>query len=163
MTHVALFETVLNSLPPDAHHRRAWLALLTCFSRIERILMQYIAQEYNSSLPRYDVLTALSLHERSLTMGELATMLGVTKGNITGVIRRLSHDGLVKKVTLKEDRRIQSVSISPQGRKLWTAMHDDYDRIITKLLSGQSDAQLQSLTRSLKQTLAAVDQAAAGL
>ena len=163
MANVALFETVLNSLPPDAHHRRAWLALLTCFSRIERILMQHIAQQYNSSLPRYDILTALALHEKSLTMGELATMLGVTKGNITGVVRRLSHDGLVSKVTLKEDRRIQSVSITAEGRMLWVAMHDDYDRIISRLLSGQSDDQVKSLTRALKQTLKAVDKIAAAL
>jgi DNA-binding MarR family transcriptional regulator len=163
MANVALFETVLNSLPPDAHHRRAWLALLNCFSRIERILMQHIAQEYNSSLPRYDILTALALHKHSLTMGELATMLGVTKGNITGVVRRLSHDGLVRKVTLKEDRRIQSVSITPEGRKLWVAMHDDYDRIISRLLSGQTNDQVKSLTRALKQTLKAVDKIASGL
>ena len=36
-------------------------------------------------------------------MGELATMLQVTKGNITGVVRRLKQDGLVRKVTSKVD------------------------------------------------------------
>jgi DNA-binding MarR family transcriptional regulator len=152
-----LFETVLGSLPKDAHRRRAWLALLRCFSRIERVLMQHIALQYNSSLPRYDVLTALAFNPQGLTMGELATMLMVSKGNITGVVQRLKSDGLVKKVTSKQDRRIQSVTISAEGRRLWEAMHVDYDRIISELLSGQSDAEVQALTRALQKTLDAVN------
>lgn len=150
---------VLESMPEEANHLRAWITLLRCFSSIERVLMQFIAQEYNSSLPRYDVLTALALSEGSLTMGELATLLIVTKGNITGVVRRLKQDGLVRKVTSKQDRRIQSVTISAQGRKLWSAMHADYDRIISTLLSQQSDAELKALTQVLEQTLEAVDSA----
>jgi len=157
MTTMDLFETVLNSIPADAHRRRAWLALLRCFSHIERVLMQHIAQQYNSSLPRYDILTALALNKQSLSMGELAVMLGVSKGNITGVVRRLKHDGLVSKVALKQDRRIQSVTISPAGLKLWEAMHEDYDQIITKLLAGQTDSEIQALTRALQKTLASVD------
>ena len=159
MADTNLFETVLETLPEEAHHLRAWLALLRCFSSIERVLMQYIAQEYNSSLPRYDVLTALALNQRGLTMGDLATMLKVSKGNITGVVSRLKHDSLVKKVTSKQDRRVQSVTISAQGRKLWEAMHADYDRIISALLSGLPETQVRALTRTLEETLEAVEQA----
>jgi len=148
---------VLESMPEEANHLRAWITLLRCFSSIERVLMQYIAQEYNSSLPRYDVLTALALSDNSLTMGELAAMLMVTKGNITGVVRRLKQDGLVRKVTSKQDRRIQSVTISARGRKLWSAMHADYDRIISSLLSQQTESELKAMTKILEQTLEAVD------
>jgi DNA-binding MarR family transcriptional regulator len=160
MAETNLFDTVLESLPPGSCHRRAWLSLLRCFSRIERVLMQYVAREYNSSLPRYDVLTALALKKKGLTMGELASMLMVSKGNITGVVRRLEHDGLVRKVTSKKDRRIQSVTISANGRKLWEAMHADYDRIISKILSGQPDKEIQNLTKSLEKTLAAIEKVA---
>jgi DNA-binding MarR family transcriptional regulator len=156
MTDANLFETVLQSLPGDAHHLRAWLALLRCFTSIERLLMQHIAHEYNSSLPRYDVLTALALNDRALTMGDLATMLKVSKGNITGVVSRLKHDGLVQKVTSSKDRRVQSVTISPQGRKLWAAMHADYDRIISGALCGLPETRVKALTQILEETLAAV-------
>jgi DNA-binding MarR family transcriptional regulator len=84
-------------------------------------------------------------------------MLMVSKGNITGVVQRLKSDGLVKKVTSKQDRRIQSVTISPEGRRLWEAMHADYDRIISELLSGQSVAQVQALTKALQKTLDSVN------
>ena len=157
MPKAELFEMVLEAMPEEANHLRAWITLLRCFSSIERVLMQFIAQEYNSSLPRYDVLTALALSDSSLTMGELANLLMVTKGNITGVVRRLKQDGLVRKVTSKQDRRIQSVTISARGRKLWSAMHADYDRIISVLLSKQTEPELKALTQILEQTLEAVD------
>ena len=157
MTKANLFETVLRSLPEDAYNRRAWLALLRCFSSIERVLMQHISQEYNSSLPRYDILTALALSKHSLTMGELASKLMVSKGNITGVVRRLKLDGLVRKVPSKTDRRVQSVTISAKGKRLWQAMHDDYDHIISELLSGQSEKTIRDLTKRLENTLASVE------
>ena len=160
MAGAPLYEAVLESLPEDAYHRRAWLALLRCYSRIERELMQSIAQKYDSSLPRYDELTALAMNEDGLTMGELATILKVSKGNITGVVRRLKSDGLVKKVTSREDRRIQSVTISPQGLRLWEEMHEDYDRIITQLLSGRSVQQLRALIKTLERTIKSVNDVA---
>ncbi len=159
MSQAILFDKVLDSIPTEAHHLRAWFALLRCFSSVERILMQHLAQEYNSSLPRYDVLTALAMNKSGVTMGDLAVMLMVTKGNITGVVRRLEQDGLVKKVTSKQDRRIQSVTISASGRKLWDMMHRDYDRIISTLLSGASEAQIRALTTSLEHMLKTVEDA----
>lgn len=152
MNEQNLYESVLKSLPEDAHHRIAWLALVRCFSSIERVLMRHFAQEYNSSLPRYDVLTALALNKGGLTMGELASMLMVTKGNITGVVRRLKQENLVLKSTSNADRRVQSVKISAKGLRLWNKMHADYDRMISAMMAGQSEAQIQSLVRSLRRT-----------
>ncbi len=152
MTEKNLYESILESLPEDADHRIAWLALVRCFSSIERVLLKHFAQKYNSSLPRYDVLTALALNRDGLTMGELASMLMVTKGNITGVVRRLAQDGLVLKNTSKSDRRVQSVKISAKGVRLWEKMHADYDDMIALLLSGQSVEQIKELRQALRRT-----------
>jgi DNA-binding MarR family transcriptional regulator len=161
MSQQNLYEAVLESLPEDANHRIAWLALVRCFTSIERVLMRHFAQTYNSSLPRYDVLTALALNRKGLTMGELASLLMVTKGNITGVVRRLLHDKLVLKSTSRSDRRVQSVKISAKGLRLWDKMHADYDRMISELMSGQSEAQIQALVTALKRTRRLVETNAA--
>ena len=158
MTEYTIYKTVLESLPKSAHHRRAWAELIRCFSSIERVLMRHFALEFNSSLPRYDVLTVLALTSGGLTMGELASTLQVTKGNVTGVVRRLKKDGLVRKVTSKSDRRIQSVTISAKGRRLWDRMHEDYDNIISEILSGQTDKELIELTKMLANTRRAVEE-----
>ena len=156
MRKPSVFDLVLESLPDNAHHRRAWLGLLRCFSSIDRLLMRRFSEKFNSSLPRYDVLTALALSPDGMTMGELASSLMVTKGNITGVVKRLKQDGLVRKVTSRSDRRIQSVTLSAEGRALWDAMHADYDETISEILSGQSGEELDALTDMLEHTRVAV-------
>lgn len=158
-----LYEYLATKLEPDAHHMLAWLALLRCFSDIERALMRHFAQKFNSSLPRYDVLTALALFREGMTMTELAQNLMVTKGNITGVVRRLTHDGLAKKITLKSDRRIQRVTITPTGRKLWVKMRHDYESMVATMMSELSDKQADSLVRTLERTHVAIQRAAAKL
>ena len=147
-----LYESMLEALPDDDHHGMAWLVLVRCFSSIERVLMRHFAQKYNSSLPRYDVLTALAMHPTGLTMGDLATLLMVTQGNITGVVRRLEQGKLVLKKTSKKDRRVQSVRVSAKGIRLWDKMHADYNHIICSLMSGQSELQIQDLVSSLRRT-----------
>ena len=157
MSEESLYEMVIDSLPSHARHRRTWMSLVRCFSSIEAILMRYFAQQYNSSLPRYDVLTALALHPDGLTMGELSSMLLVTKGNVTGVIRRLEQDKLVRKKTSKSDRRVQSVRISKRGLALWGDMHADYDDIISTIMSGLSVADSKSMIVMLDKTRANVE------
>lgn len=161
MKQTTVFESVLASLPENAHYRRAWLELVRCFTSVERVLMRHFAQEFNSSLPRYDVLTALALTDDELTMGELAAMLMVTKGNITGVVRRLKEDELVRKTTSKIDRRIQVVSISAKGRRLWSKMHDDYDRIISNVMRARSTKEIQQLTKELEKMRMSVEESSA--
>ncbi|MDE0245572.1 MAG: MarR family transcriptional regulator [Gammaproteobacteria bacterium] len=156
MDKPTVFDLVLESLPEKAHHRRAWLGLLRCFSSIDRVLMRRFSEKFNSSLPRYDVLTALALSPNGMTMGELASSLMVTKGNITGVVSRLKQDGLVRKITSRSDRRIQSVTLSAEGRTLWDAMHADYDETVSEIFSGQSSEELDALTEMLEVTRAAV-------
>ena len=156
MDKPTVFDLVLESLPEKAHHRRAWLGLLRCFSSIDRVLMRRFSEKFNSSLPRYDVLTALALSPNGLTMGELASSLMVTKGNITGVVNRLKQDGLVRKIKSRSDRRVQSVTLSAEGRALWDAMHADYEETISEILSGQSSEELAALTEMLEITHIAV-------
>ncbi len=152
-----LYEIILESLPEGDKYRSTWLEMIRCFSSIERVILRRFAQEYNSSLTRYDVLTALALNRKGLTMGELASLLMVTQGNITGIISRLEQDKLVLKKASKIDRRIQSVKLSARGLRLWNKMHEDYDEVISTLLSGHSDAEIQSLVKSLKKTRIAVE------
>ena len=55
-------------------------------------------------LPRFDVLTALVTFPDGLTMSELAGKLGVSKGNVTGVVGGLRRQGLVDQTRRATDR-----------------------------------------------------------
>ena len=152
-----LFEIVVETLPADQDRMRVWLALLGCFTSIERTLRQRFAREFKSSLPRYDVLTALAQFPDGLTMGQLAAKLMVTKGNITGVVSRLDNNGFIARTTSSEDRRVQRVTLTPQGRGLWEMMHATYRDVVEHALQGLSKPDARKLARQLMESQTEID------
>ena len=156
-----LFETVVETLPDDQYRMRVWLALLGCFTSIERTLRRRFASHFQSSLPRYDILTALTQFPDGLTMGQLAAKLMVTKGNITGVVGRLESSGHLCRSTSSEDRRVQLVTLSDTGRELWREMHAEYRSVVEDALRGLSKVESDRLTQRLIESQAAIDEALA--
>ncbi len=157
MSNISLYDEVKNNLPKDAKHIRAWLSFIRCFNSVDSVLLNHFSKEFNSSLRRYDVLSALVVHSEGLTMGDLARLLMVTKGNVTAVIRRLQQEKLVLKKTSTSDRRVSLVKVSKKGHNLWAKMHEDYDKIVSILLSGLSHEQLETFVRVTDEARVAVE------
>ena len=53
--------------------------------------------EWGTTLPRFDVMAALSREEHGLRMSDLSSVLRVSNGNVTGIVDRLVEDGLVER------------------------------------------------------------------
>jgi DNA-binding MarR family transcriptional regulator len=144
MSEPNLFESIAGETPEEEHNLRLWFTLLGCFTQVERALRRRLRQDFDTSLPRFDVLTALVTFSDGLTMSELAQKLGVSKGNVTGVVRRLWQDGLVRQIRQKTDRRVQRVVLTEQGSAHWTEMRLVYravvDAVLAELPSEQADA-----------------------
>ncbi|MDE2578685.1 MAG: MarR family transcriptional regulator [Hyphomicrobiales bacterium] len=68
------------------------------------------------SIAQCDALTTLSERE-GVSQQELAERLYVTKGNISGLIDRLSAAGLVERRTTATDRRSHALYLTTAGRK----------------------------------------------
>ena len=154
-----LFETVVETLPADQHRMRAWIALVACFTSVERSLRRRFNEVFGASLPRYDVLTALSQFPEGLTMGQLASKLMVSKGNITGVVRRLQANDCVRQSQSKTDRRVQTVTITEPGRAQWQKMQEEYRQVIEELMQGLTEDETQALTGMLGSAQLKIDAA----
>jgi DNA-binding MarR family transcriptional regulator len=152
-----LFETVVASLPATDHRMRAWLAMVGCFTSVERSLRRHFNHVFRSSLPRYDVLMALVHFPDGLTMGQLASKLMVSKGNMTGVVRRLQQNNCVRQASSRHDRRVRVVTLTSKGRTLWEQMHGEYRSVIEDVLSQLSKTESRLLTQSLMQAQERID------
>jgi len=152
-----LFESAVESFPREDYRMRTWLALVASFTSVERTLRRRFNDTFRSSLPRYDVLTALTQFPDGLTMGQLASKLMVSKGNITGVIGRLQYDRLVRQARSTEDRRVQVVTLTAKGNELWNQMNAEYRAVIDDLLQGSSKSALTELTQNLIQAQRKID------
>ena len=72
------------------------------------------------TLPQFDVLATL-WHGEGITQQVLAERLLVTKGNVVGLLDRVSAAGWVERRPDPEDRRANRLYLTDAGRKLLAA------------------------------------------
>lgn len=142
----------LGGAPDGKRSLRLWLRLLTCTTTIEQTISQRLRDAFGSTLPRFDMLSALDrAGEAGLTMGEVSRMLMVSNGNVTGLAQRLKADGLIETMA-GADRRVQRVRLTALGRDRFAAMATAHEHWIETLFADLADAEADDLTRLLEQT-----------
>ncbi len=135
---------------------RVWLRLLTCTRLIETQVRGRLRTEFETTLPRFDLMAQLYRHPAGLRMGELSHLMMVTGGSITGITDQLEKDGLVERVTPPDDRRAYRVQLTESGRATFERMARVHEGWIVELMAGLSGEQqiaLYDLLSALKQTL----------
>ena len=95
---------------------RVWLGLLTSTLLIEKRVRARFRTEFDTTLPRFDVMAALAREPKGQTMGDVSRWLLVSSGNVTGIISRLVADGLVTRTRSVDDRRTHLVRLSRKGQ-----------------------------------------------
>lgn len=124
---------------------RVWLRMLSATTRIEKRVRSFLKREFDSTLPRFDVLAELDRETAPITMSELTEHLLVTNGNVTGLVNRLVEDGLVARDADPVDRRVQRVILTGAGRKAFRGMAESHERLIDSFFSSLSDQQMDML------------------
>lgn len=136
---------------------RLWLRLLTCSLTIEKRIRRRLSEEFDTTLPRFDVLAALDRRTDGMTMGELSQALLVSGGNLTALVRQLERQGFLTMRRDPEDRRSWVVSISDTGRKHFRQIATEHHHWIAGMFEGMSadhSARLYDLLAELKNSLA---------
>ena len=121
---------------PAAKQRlRFWIRLFKLQRQLETTLRDRLRLQFETTLPRFDVLAALEQHRDGLRMSELSTYLMVSNGNVTGIVDRLVEDGLVERVPVPGDRRAMMVRLTARGSDEFTAMAKVHEGWINELLN----------------------------
>jgi DNA-binding MarR family transcriptional regulator len=142
----------------DTHHDalRLWLRLFTCSQLIEGAIRVRLRREFNTTLPRFDLLAQLERHPHGLRMGELSKRLMVTTGNITGLTDQLVSEGLVRRRPIAGDRRALAVQLTTKGKRAFDAMASAHEQWVIDLLAGLTVTERRSLYALLGRAKAAV-------
>jgi DNA-binding MarR family transcriptional regulator len=127
-----------------------WLQMIRTFwtlqSRIENSL-----KKHRLTLAQFDLL-AMLLSLEGLNQQELAEKLAVTKGNMVGLVNRLSRRGFVKRVPSRKGRRANAIHLTALGRKLVRTALPDHTRLVKSMLSPLQSVEQEKL-RGLLQRL----------
>ena len=139
----------LEKTPRRKMALRIWLRLLGSSQLIEKQVRERFRTEFDSTLPRFDVMAALARVPEGQTMGDISRWLLVSSGNITGIIYRLEEDKLVTRVRRTDDRRAHLVKLSRKGRKEFERMSLAHEKWIRDMLSGMTRKEMTSLDELL--------------
>ena len=135
---------------------RVWLRLLTCCNLIEGVIRQKLHQDFSTTLPRFDILAQLERAGEPLSMGELSRRMMVTNGNITGLVERLAVDGLIERAASANDKRVQMVRLTAEGRRAFAAMAEAHRAWVADMMAGldrKEQAELHAMLSKLKQSV----------
>jgi DNA-binding MarR family transcriptional regulator len=135
------------------HHQplRLWLRMLSCTVRIETEIRSRLRNEFDITLPRFDLMAQLERHPEGLRMGELSRRMMVTGGNVTGIASQLEQEKLIVRVSDASDRRAYSVKLTAAGRRTFARMAAAHEAWIAELLGGVSPQDQGRLIELLSQ------------
>jgi DNA-binding MarR family transcriptional regulator len=127
----------------DHQALRLWLRLLSCTVRIENHVRGGLRQDFETTLPRFDLMAQLERHPNGLRMSEVSKRLMVSCGNVTGITDQLEREGLVIRTLDRSDRRALTVKLTDNGLKRFREMAAQHEQWIVELFRGLSAEEKQ--------------------
>ena len=97
-------------------------------------MRERLKSEFDTTLPRFDVMAALYRKPSGMLMSDLSRYLLVSNGNVTGIIDRLVTDGHVARAQREGDRRTSIVSLTHAGTIVFEKMAAAHESWIGELL-----------------------------
>lgn len=129
------------------HHDalRLWLRLFATANLVSARVRNRLQQQFDTTLPRFDLLAQLERAPEGLKMGEISRRMMVTGGNVTGIVDALEADGLVSRLSDPNDRRASRVRLTSPGRKAFRTMAQAHERWIIEAFRGVDRSEVEIL------------------
>jgi DNA-binding MarR family transcriptional regulator len=143
-------EKKIQNEPASKQSLRVWLKLLKASSTIESALRRKLRGQHRSTMPRFDVMSALDRHPNGLKMSEVSDLLRVSNGNVTTIVDRLVEDGLVQRRQIPGDRRAIEISLTAEGRTTFASQAAAHEVWVAEMLVGLGRNSLDDLNHMLE-------------
>lgn len=136
------------SLPVINEDPRDWITrVVTTWLRVHNRLERRMGEAlgvHGLTMPQFDVLATL-WHGEGITQQELAERLLVTKGNVVGLLDRISSAGWVERRPDPEDRRANRLYLTEAGRKILAESWPSQIALSQKVFGTLSEAELATM------------------
>ena len=130
---------------------RLWLRLLTCTQLIEKQIRTELRLQFDTTLPRFDLMAQLERNPDGLKMNDLSRRMMVSGGNVTGITDQLVIEGLVERVAVDGDRRSYRVKLTAKGHASFAEMAAQHENWIVDAFAGLKATDLTALHKLLGQ------------
>jgi len=98
------------------------------------------------TFPQMAIMDILRI-KKGCKMSDISTVMGVTKSAVTGIVDRMIKLAIIKRVRLKNDRRVIKISLTPKGMSLSNTLYNFRLRMIDRLFAHVNEKErLQYIT-----------------
>jgi DNA-binding MarR family transcriptional regulator len=98
---------------------------------------------------RWQVMGAIALTERPLTVPQIARRMGITRQSVHATVKRLAADGLAELAPNVDHRRSQLVRLTELGKRRYAALDRQQAEWVNRLARGIARAELEATARVL--------------
>jgi len=135
--------------PSRVRNRVTWLISLN-YARSRGLLQDGFASS-GTGLRGYDYRLLAALEELGpASQADLGRSTGVDRGDVVRALDELEHRKLIKRTVDRTNRRRNTVSITPAGRRQLAALDPVVDAVQEQVLAPLSDAERRQLHRLLR-------------
>ena len=108
-----------------------------------------LAAEHGLTSARWQVLGAIALAQRPLTVPQVARRMGLTRQSVHTTVNRLLADGLVELMPNADHRRSPLVRITEPGERKYRAIDEKQAAWVNELAAGFRRSELETTARVL--------------
>ena len=152
MTTIDTLDLEARAHSEHAQELRLWLRLLTCTTLIEGEIRSRLRENFDVTLPRFDLMAQLDKAPNGMTLGELSQRMMVSNGNVTGLVERLVSLNLVERRPAPNDRRAMIVTLTPEGRRTFRSLARTHEGWIAAIFSDLSQLEMDTIMKLLSKT-----------
>jgi DNA-binding MarR family transcriptional regulator len=106
---------------------------------------------------RWQVMGAIALAERPLTVPQIARRMGITRQSVHATVKRLVADGLLELAPNVDHRRSQLVRLTELGKRRYAALDGRQAEWVNGLARGIVRSDLETAARVLDELSARLD------
>ena len=96
---------------------------------------------------RWQVMGAIALAERPLTVPQIARRMGITRQSVHATVKRLVADGLVELAPNVDHRRSELVRLTELGKRRYASLDGRQAEWVNRLARGIGRAELETAAR----------------
>ena len=116
-----------------------------------------VAAEHGLTSARWQVLGAITLAQRPLTVPQIARRMGLTRQSVHTTVGHLLADGMVELAANADHRRSQVVCLTERGRAGYQAVDQKQAAWVNRLAAGLTRAELDTAARVLGELCARLE------
>jgi MarR family 2-MHQ and catechol resistance regulon transcriptional repressor len=132
--------------PSEALH--AWLIMLKAWQSMSRYLLSPLLEE-GLGESDFRVLEVL-LHKGPMRVNAIGPKVFLNPGSVSVAVDRLYKKGFVGRVECSEDRRVRTVSLAEEGRRMFVPVFRRHTALIKLAFQEVSSEEMRQLELALK-------------